>query len=267
MHTKQRILVKDNIMTDFYDIPLTEFDPCEKAVLQPDHEKINVRFPDIAVFAFVGDAVNEYASSHGMKKISEFVSIVKKYPVYLGRSGKNDFILCEAPVGAPAAAQIMDWLIGYGVRKVIAAGSCGVLADIPENTFLLPVKALRDEGTSFHYMEPSRFVDIDEKMRNIIKSVFESRKLHYIECTTWTTDGFFRETEKKVRSRLAEGCICVEMECSALAACAKFRNVPFAQILFTADTLADTSEYDERNWGTDSLLPALSLCADVVKAM
>ena len=246
------------------DIALTEFDPSQKAVLEPDHEKIDVRFPDIAVFAFVGSAVDEYAASRGMTKISEFVSIVKKYPVYLGRSGDNDFVLCEAPVGAPAAVQIMDWLIGYGVKTVIAAGSCGALADIPENTFLIPVRALRDEGTSFHYMPPSRYAETDEYLRSVIRSVFEARSLKYMECTTWTTDGFFRETEAKVRSRLDEGCVCVEMECSALAACASFRKAKFAQILFTADSLADVKEYDERNWGVDSLSPSLELCVDVV---
>lgn len=248
-----------------YDIPLTEFDPAPKAVLEPDHEKLDVHFPGIAVFAFVGDTVNEYAAEHGMKKICEFVSIVKKYPIYLGKSGKNDFVLCEAPVGAPAAAQIMDWLIGYDVGKIISAGSCGVLAEIDENSFLIPTKALRDEGTSFHYAPPSRYAETDEGLRKVMERVLKSKNIPYLECVTWTTDGFYRETEKKVSSRLAEGCACVEMECAALASCASFRNAAFAELLFTADSLADVKEYDERNWGTDSLLPALELCVDIVK--
>ena len=60
-------------------------------------------------------------------------------------------MLCQAPVGAAAATQILDWLIGYGVREVISAGSCGALEKFPESTFLVPNKALRDEGTSYHY--------------------------------------------------------------------------------------------------------------------
>ena len=46
----------------------------------------------------------------------------------------------------------MDWLIGYGVEQIISTGTCGVLADIEENAFLVPVRALRDEGTSYHYV-------------------------------------------------------------------------------------------------------------------
>ena len=54
------------------------------------------------------------------------------------------------------------------------------------------------------------------------------------------------------------------MECSSLAACSEFRNIIFGQILFTADTLADIHNYDERGWGGDSFEIALSLCLDAV---
>ena len=57
----------------------------------------------------------------------------------------EEICLAQAPVGSAAAAQFMDWLIGYGVKKIISAGSCGVLVDIEENAFLIPTKALRDE--------------------------------------------------------------------------------------------------------------------------
>ena len=50
----------------------------------------------------------------------------------------------------------MDWLIGYGVEQIISTGTCGVLADIEENAFLVPVRALRDERTSYHYIDANR---------------------------------------------------------------------------------------------------------------
>ena len=84
---------------------------------------------------------------------------------------------------------------------------------------------------------------------------------------TWSTDGFYRETKEKVEYRKSEGCSVVEMECSALAACAAFRNVTWGMILYTADTLADVERYDERNWGGDSYAYALRLCMDAVKKL
>ena len=77
-------------------------------------------------------------------------------------------------------------------------------------------------------------------------------------CRTWTTDGFFRETPGLVAYRRQEGCAVVEMECAALAACAGFHGVQFAQLLYTADSLAAASHSD-RGWGEASVHSALAL--------
>lgn len=53
---------------------------------------------------------------------------------------KSEIVLCQAPVGAAAATQILEWLIGYGVCEIISAGSCGALEYFEEGTFLVPVK-------------------------------------------------------------------------------------------------------------------------------
>ena len=74
-----------------------------------------------------------------------------------------------------------------------------------------------------------------------------------------------KEPEKeKVEYRKQEGCSVVEMECSALAACAQFRSVVFGQILYTADTLCNLEKWDARNWGKNSIECALKLCLDSV---
>ncbi len=72
------------------------------------------------------------------------------------------------------------------------------------------------------------------------------------------------DTPKKVALFRQLGASTVEMECSALAACAKFRKVDFAQILFTADTLADMENYDERDWGSESHRTGLSIGAKIL---
>ena len=55
----------------------------------------------------------------------------------------------------------------------------------------------------------------------------------------------------------------VEMECASLAACAAMRGAQFAQLLYTADSLADAKNYDARDWGEKSVMPALLLCLDI----
>lgn len=161
----------------------------------------------------------------------------------------------------------MDWLIGYGVKEMISTGTCGVLVPIAENRFLVPVKALRDEGTSYHYVAPSRYIDIDPKMLRLIEKTLLAQGLAYQEVITWSTDGFYRETKEKVAYRQEEGCSVVEMECSALAAVAQLRGILWGQLLFTADTLADVEVYDQRNWGADSFSFALHLCLEVLNTL
>ena len=175
--------------------------------------------------------------------------------------------LCQAPVGAAPAAQILDWLIGYGVREIISAGSCGCLEAFSEGTFLVPCRALRDEGTSYHYAPPSRFIETNKKARKAIEETILEHGMKYQEVITWSTDGFYRETKEKVAYRKSEGCSVVEMECSALAACSAFRGANWGMILYTADSLADIEKYDERNFGGSAYEYALMLCLDAVVKM
>lgn len=246
------------------EIPILEFDSEQTAVVAPTHEKLDLHLPEKCVFAFLGEYIDEYASKTKARKVSEYVSATKSYPVYITEHKGEEVVLCQAPVGAAAAAQILDWLIGYGVREIISAGSCGALETFPESTFLVPNRALRDEGASYHYASPSRFMEISEKARKAIEETVTQHGMKYQEVVTWSTDGFYRETKEKVAYRKSEGCSVVEMECSALAAVSAFRGATWGMILYTADSLADVDRYDERNWGGNAYEYALTLCLDAV---
>ena len=246
------------------EIPILEYDPDPAAVIMPGHERIAIDLPEKAVFAFLRDDVDRYAREHNAAAVTRFVSATKDYPVYVLEAKGERICLVQAPVGAPASVQILDWLIAYGVREIISCGSCGVLVDIPENTFLVPYKALRDEGTSYHYLPPERFVDVSKKARLAIEKTLKKHNLPYREVTTWSTDGFFRETKEKVAYRISERCSVVEMECSALAACAKLRGAVWGELLYSADTLEEAERYDERGWGADCAAFALELCIEAV---
>lgn len=247
------------------EIPILEFDPDIEAVLNPTHEGLDVKLPEKCAFVFLGDIVDRCAIRYGARVAARFESATKEYPIYVMEYNGKEICLVQAPVGAPAATQLMDWLIGYGVRKIISAGSCGALTQEPENTFLIPYRALRDEGTSYHYAPPSRFMEINRSARMAIEKAVLQHHMKYREVITWSTDGFYRETKEKVAYRKEEGCETVEMECAALAACAEFRGVVWGMILYTADSLADVEAYDERNWGHDAREYALLLCLDALE--
>lgn len=248
----------------YNEIPLLEYDDTPDAVVMPGREN-GVPFPKYAVFAFLGEEIDRYAAENECPVLDTFVSITKVYPVYLARHNGVEIALCQAPVGAPAATQILDWLYARGVEYVLSAGSCGTLEGLPENAFFVPDKALRDEGTSYHYLPPQRYSEPDREMQNRVMNYFSGHRIPFTTGATWSTDGFFRETRERVKRRREEGCRVVDMECSALCACATFRKKKFGMFFYTADSL--TGVYDERNWGMDSLRPALNICLDVVSEL
>lgn len=175
--------------------------------------------------------------------------------------------MCQAPVGASASTKFLDWLINYGVKQVLSVGNAGALDNLPENTMFVPQEAIRGEGTSFYYKEPSKIIALDKNFVRRVENEIKNLGFQYEEGTTWTTDGFFRETPKQVLQAKKLGAKTVEMECSALAACAEFRNISFAQILFTADSLADMDNYDKRNWGHDSYSVSLNIGSQVLASL
>ena len=151
------------------DIPILEFDTEQKAVISPVHENLNLKLPKKCVFAFLGNYIDEYADKTDAKQVASFISATKNYPVYITKYKGEEVVLCQAPVGAAAAVQILDWLIGYGVCEIISAGSCGALEHFEESTFLIPSKALRDEGTSYHYAPPSRLWKSAKEQERLLK--------------------------------------------------------------------------------------------------
>ena len=204
-------------MIQKHELPILEYDSNSEEVIRPNHGAEQLKLPEKCVYAFLGEAVDDYAFEAEATVAETFETITRNYPVYIVKQDGMEFCLCAAPLGAPAAAQLMDFLISCGCKKIISTGSCGVLTDLAENEFLIPVKALRDEGTSYHYLPASRYIELNKNIRDAIEHTLLVQNIPFQECVTWTTDGFFRETQDMVRYRAAEGCTTVEMECAALA--------------------------------------------------
>jgi len=247
------------------EIPILEYDDSSLEVIPPDHDWTAEKLPEKCLFAFLGDVVHEYAEKHGARVAETLITVSSDIKVYVLHEEKEDICLVQSPIGAAASAQVLDTLVSCGCRKVIEVGSCGVLADLPENAFIVLNKALRAEGTSYHYLPASRYIDLDEEPVSVIEETFRKYGIPFVKCTTWSTDGFFRETKDMVKYRLEEGCLVVEMECSALAACSRKRGAKFGQFLFTADSLANVHEYDARAFGTESHEKALLLGLDILR--
>ena len=148
-------------------------------------------------------------------------------------------------IGGPAAVGIMEEVIALGARRFLFFGSCGVMdRDILSGHIAVPTAAYRDEGTSYHYLAPSAYVEVPTAER--LAGILRELDVPYHLTRTWTTDAIYRETRANMAKRKEEGCRVVEMECASTAAIASYRGVEFYQYLYGADSLAG-DEWDPRD--------------------
>lgn len=227
------------------EIPILEYDTDKTSIIDETPDK---QFPELCIMTFFREVMDEFVSAYNGERCGEYVSEMCGFYIY--RVNYDGVEICVAPglVGAPSMAMMSEFLFTHGVETLLVCGSCGVLADIPAGDVIVPVKALRDEGTSYNYLPPSRFIDIDPEPRKALTDALSEHGVPYIECATWTTDAFNRETREMVEYRKSEGCMVVDMECSLIAAVAKYRGKRYAQLLYSGDALSNADNYDARDW-------------------
>ena len=232
-------------------IPLLEFDD-KKAMIEPtDLVQPLPGMPEKVVLTFFRKEVERLYEDCKIHKIFTLRSSMGEQFVY--KFMNEDIAIFPLGVGAPLAAGLFEELIALGGKQFICSAGAGTLVNKELGCLILPNEGVRDEGTSFHYLEPSRTVKLNKHTLEKVKGIMSDLRVDYIVGKTWTTDGFFRETRQKINSRLYEGCLTVEMEFTALAAVAKFRNVEFAEILYCGDDLSQ-EVWDGREWREQDLL-------------
>ena len=220
----------------------------EAAFINPeDTTRQDPNFPELCVSTFSENIINKFASIKNVKVIGWLYSANGNIPNYeiLSKNTRIDFFLSR--VGAPACAAGIEEVIALGTKKLVLFGSCGVLNEEAANgKIIVPTAAIRDEGTSYHYIEAADEILADRKSVDTLIKCLKKCGYPYVKGKTWTTDAIYRETKSLISERKAAGCVAVEMECAAALAVTQFRKLPFAQFLFGADNL-DTSQWEPRD--------------------
>lgn len=232
---------------------LSDFDPGE-AIIEPGRA-IDRRpdMPKVCIGVFSHVLVEAWAARHGAERMTEIQSVAGDQPVYRLVLEGAEYALFVPWVGAPAATGCMEELIAMGVEHFVFCGCCGVLRhDIADGHLIVPTDAIRDEGLSFHYVEPSDEIALEAGMVKLVADELDALNLPYIRGKTWTTDAFYRETPGRMERAKRMGAVCVDMECAALAAVARFRGVDFCQFFWSADNL-DAPAWDKRSLATKGL--------------
>jgi uridine phosphorylase len=169
--------------------------------------------------------------------------------------GQVELGIIGCAVGAPFAVLIAEELFASGCVLLISMTSAGQLASIRTPPyFVLIDKALRDEGTSYHYAPPAEFSHADPELLDRVVKACEDQRV--VRGATWTTDAPFRETEEAISAMKHRGLLAVEMEAAALYAFAAARSKPvlcFAHVTNQMAVLVGDFEKGEADGSVDAL--------------
>jgi uridine phosphorylase len=228
--------------------PIIDFDPDREAIIRPFMNDAPPDFPEHVVMCFFKEVVEKVAEQHYAKTVYVGRSEVGLVPYYeINYEGKR-LGFFQALVGAPLAVGFMEKAITMGGKRFIACGGSGVLnPELAVGHLLIPTAAIRDEGTSYHYLPPASEIKLNEKVVKQIEKVVRDEGLEYLLTKTWTTDAFYRETKNRVERYKRAGCDCVEMEAAAMAAVAEFYGVEFGAVFYGGD-LVQPDGWDHRGW-------------------
>jgi uridine phosphorylase len=229
--------------------PILEFDGEPEAILEPRKLiKPLEEMPIHGVICFFYDVIAHFVEQGIAREIFAMGSEMGRHPIYVHEVQGQRVALFHPGVGAPLAAALLEEVIALGCRKFVACGGAGVLnRELAMGHLVVPTAAVRDEGTSYHYLPPGREALPAPEAVVAIEATLRRRNVEYVLGKTWTTDAIYRETRARMARRKNEGCVTVEMEAAALFAVAQFRGVQLGQILYCGDNL-DGDEWDSRGW-------------------
>ncbi|MHA6784308.1 nucleoside phosphorylase [Pseudonocardia saturnea] len=150
-------------------------------------------------------------------------------------------------VGAPFAVLVAEQLAASGAELVVSITSAGQISPLARTPcFVLIDRALRDEGTSAHYLPPGRWGCLDEKVLARLTGAFEHLPDPVLTGSSWTTDAPYRETAAAIDAAEREGIACVEMEAAALYAYAAARDRAVVCLAHVTNTMATAGDDFEK---------------------
>lgn len=234
---------------------LEEYDETINSTFDPyEVENVIEDFPKTGVTCFSKKLFDQLVTKFNGVEIALSSNGNGKLPIYKINYDGKDIALFMSRVGAPACIVQYEELFAMGLERVVVFGTCGVLDKaIDDLAIIIPNSAIRDEGTSYHYMKASREINVNPKYQDEFTKLLREHNYSYIVSKTWTIDAPYRETRNKVLKRKEEGCVCVDMECSAIAALAQFRHKEIFQFFYAADNL-DSAKWDARSLGSEDRL-------------
>ena len=230
---------------------------------QRNLEAINV--PGVCILDPDGDLVRTLRAAGRTKRFEDWPC----YRTELDRIslGGQEAGIVGRVVGSSFAVLVAEELFASGCRLLVSLTSAGqIVPSGPPPYFVIIDRALRDEGTSYHYAPPAEFADADLQLVATASKEVSWNKPRCVVGSSWTTDAPFRETAEAIEAARGKGILAVEMEAAALYTFARAAGVRLLCLAHVTNTMGQSGDDFEKGEadGTDD---ALALLDTIVRAL
>jgi uridine phosphorylase len=169
-------------------------------------------------------------------------------------------------VGAPFAVLVAEELFASGCRFLVSVTSAGqITAAGPPPYFVIIDRALRDEGTSYHYAAAAEYAEADPALVALARDALATKGLRATVGSSWTTDAPFRETAEAIQAAQAKGVLAVEMEAAALYTLGRARGLRILCLAHVTNTMGRV-EQDFEKGESDGVTEALAVLEAIAGA-
>lgn len=183
-----------------------------------------------SVIQSLADAVGAESSLHWLYN--------DRHLFFTGQVQGQRVSFAQAPIGAPGTVTMMEELVACGARLFLGLGWAGSLQpSAPVGTFLIPTACIREEGTSFHYLDDGATIAPDGQLVERLRAACRAEGAEPLCGPQWTTDAPYRELCSKIKAYARQGVLGVDMETSAMYALGQFRDVKVCNLLVVSDEL------------------------------
>ena len=198
--------------------------------------------PDAVILCYSRSLMDYFTDTYDGQEVGGYYGDLYVFDDTDGTVG----VLGNFGIGAPTTAMMMEELIADGIETFLSVGIAGCLdASIEMGDFIVCEKAIRDEGTSHHYVASEKYATPSESIVTETKRVLGERDESFHVGPSWTIDAVYRETKAEVEQYANEGILTVEMEASAVFAVATHRDVEAGAMFVVSDYLG-LSEWEPK---------------------
>jgi uridine phosphorylase len=195
----------------------------------------NFSAPETIILCLYKGVMKYFPLKYSSKRVAGFLGDL----YLLKKTGGKVAVFGNFGIGAPVVANLAEEMIAWGAKHLVILSLAGGLQpDLQPGNIVIVDRAIRDEGTSYHYLPAEKYINASSNFVKELSSAFEKKNLIHSIGGTWSTDAPYRESREEAFQYQNEGIMAVDMESAGLFAVGQVRGVETTSVFVIGDSLA-----------------------------